>query len=175
MGAGGGGRAGLTDLTNGVTTPVWPPDGTRLCFIARVGGWEEPESEEEKQKSRPARVIPTLKYKYNGEGFTYDRRPHIFVVAADGGGPPTQLTDGDWVDADPSWSPDGRLVAFTSARHEDRDHDDASDIWLVGAEGGEPRRGTDTAGPAGPAPLAPHGGAPRHPGPRPPHAVRPQP
>ena len=145
MRADGGEPVRLTDLRNGVTNPVWSPDGARLCFVSRVGGWEEPESEEEKQKSRPARVITTLKYKYNGEGFTYDRRPHIFVVAADGGGPPTQLTDGDWVDADPSWSPDGRLVAFTSARHEDRDHDDASDIWLVGAEGGEPRRVTDSA------------------------------
>ena len=157
MRADGGEPVRLTDLRNGVTNPVWSPDGARLCFVSRVGGWEEPESEEEKQKSRPARVITTLKYKYNGEGFTYDRRPHVFAVAADGGGPPTQLTDGDWVDADPSWSPDGRLIAFTSARHEDRDHDDASDIWLVGAEGGEPWRVTDTAGPAGLASFAPDG------------------
>ncbi len=53
-----------------------------------------------------------------GEGFTYDRRPHIFVVSADGG-PPQQLTDGDFAHADPAWSPDSTLIAFTSARHED--------------------------------------------------------
>src|SRR5712691_13114302 len=132
MPADGGEPTLLTDLTNGVTSPVWSPDGTRLAFVSRVGGWQEPESEEEKQKSRPPRVITTLKYRYNGEGFTYDRRPHIFVVAADGGDP-RQITDGDWIDADPAWSPDGRLIAFASARHEDRDGDDASDLWLVGA------------------------------------------
>ena len=64
--------------------PAWSPDGTRLAFVSRVGGWEEPESEEEQQKSRPARVITALKYKLNGEGFIYDRRPHVFVVPRDG-------------------------------------------------------------------------------------------
>ena len=69
MPADGGEPARLTDERNGVTDPVWSPDGTRLAFIARVGGWQEPEGEDEKQKSKPARVITSLKYKYNGEGF----------------------------------------------------------------------------------------------------------
>ena len=76
MPADGGEPTRLTDLRNGVATPVWSPDGTRLCFVSRVGGFEEPEREEDRQKSRPARVITSLKYKYNGEGFVYDRRPH---------------------------------------------------------------------------------------------------
>jgi dipeptidyl aminopeptidase/acylaminoacyl peptidase len=156
MPADGGEPTRLTDLKAGVSNPVWSPDGTRLCFVSRVGGWEEPESDEEKQKSKPARVITTLKYKLNAEGFTYDRRPHLFVVAAEGG-TPRQITDGDFADADPAWSPDGRLIAFTSARHEDRDHDDASDIWLVDAEGGPARRMTDSAGPAGLASFSPDG------------------
>ena len=128
--------------------PVWSPDGSRLAFVARVGGYHAPEREEDKQKSRPARVITTLKYRYNGEGFTYDRRRHVFVVAA-AGGPARQLTDGEWDDADPAWSPDGRIIAFSSARHPDRDLDDSSDLWVVDADGGEARRVTDTAGPRG--------------------------
>ena len=156
MPVGGGEPLRLTDLRAGVTSPVWSPDGTRLCFVSRVGGWEEPDSEEEKQKSRPARVISTLKYKQNGEGFIYDRRPHLFVVDA-AGGPPQQITDGDHADADPAWTPDGRHIAFTSARHEDRDHDDASDIWLVDSGSGPARRVTDTSGPAGLASFSPDG------------------
>src|SRR5262249_51881282 len=108
---------------------------------------QEPESEEERQKSKPARVITTLKYKLNGEGFVYDRRPHVFVVPA-AGGTTRQITDGDHGDAGPTWSPDGRLIAFSSARHEDRDFDDRSDIWVVDADGGQPRQVTDTTGPA---------------------------
>src|SRR4029453_2434007 len=147
----GGGRGGTARASSaragGGAEPGGGPGGNRLVFVARVGGWQEPEREEDKQKSRPPRVITTLKYRYNGEGFTYDRRRHIFVVAA-AGGPARQLTDGEWDDADPAWSPDGRVIAFSSARHPDRDFDDSGDLWVVDADGGEVRRVTDTVGPA---------------------------
>jgi dipeptidyl aminopeptidase/acylaminoacyl peptidase len=156
MPADGGEPVRLTRLRHGVTRPVWAPDGIRLAFVSRVGGWEEPEDETERQKSKPARVITTMKYKWNGEGFVYDRRPHLFVVAVDGG-EPVQLTDGDFADEHPAWSPDGTLLAFSSARHPDRDHDNAADIWVVPAAGGEPRRVTDTAGPAGWPSFSPDG------------------
>lgn len=156
MPANGGEPTRLTALPNGVTSPVWSPDNTRLACVSRVGGWQEPEDEAERQKSKPARVISALKYKYNGEGFTYDRRPHIFVVSA-AGGPSQQLTDGDFADADPTWSPESTSIAFTSARHADRDYDNAADVWLVSATGGEPRRLTDTAGPVSVPVFAPDG------------------
>ena len=143
----GGEAVALTQLRNGVAAPAWSPDGTRLAFVSRVGGWQEPESEEERKKSRPARVISTLKYRFNGEGFIHDRPTHVFVVSA-AGGAPLQLTAGDCPDLDPVWSPDGRSIAFVSARHEDRDYDDATDVWIVPDAGGAPRRVTDTIGPA---------------------------
>ena len=98
---------------------------TRLAFVARVGGWVKPEAEEEKQRRPPPRVITTLKYRFNGEGFTYDRRPQLFTVAADGG-EPGQVTEGDHDHADPAWSPDGARWPSPAARHDERDHDDVT-------------------------------------------------
>jgi dipeptidyl aminopeptidase/acylaminoacyl peptidase len=148
----------LTDLENGIDAgwgPVWSPDGTHLAFTARVGGWHD-HGDKERHTSRPPRIITTLKHKTDGEGFTFDRRPHVFVVAATGG-PARQLTDGDFPDAFPAWSPDGRLIAFTSERHPTRDEDWSGDVFVVPAAGGDPRRLTDTAGPVRDPAFSPDG------------------
>jgi dipeptidyl aminopeptidase/acylaminoacyl peptidase len=146
MPADGGEATKLTALDNGVSAIAWAPDGARLAFVSPIGGYKEPEGEDDKRKSRPARVITSVKYRFNGEGFIYDRRPHVFVVSLDGASP-TQISEGDFIDADPTWSPDGESLVFSSARHAARDDDDASDLWRVPAKGGTPQRLTATAGP----------------------------
>jgi dipeptidyl aminopeptidase/acylaminoacyl peptidase len=156
MPIGGGEPRRLTDLKNGASNPIWSPNGHRLAFLSRVGGWQEPDNEEEKQKSKPPQVISVLKYRYNGEGFVHERHPHLFVVSVDGG-EPKQITDGEYAVSDPTWSPADDLLAFVTARHAERDFDNAADIWVVSPEGGEPRQITDTAGPLGSPALSPDG------------------
>ena len=146
----------LTAQAQGVSEPVWSPDGRRLAFLSRLGGDEPPPEDAAAPRSRPARVITTLKYKLNGDGFVYDRRTHVFVVDADDGSV-SQLTGGDYNHDAPAWSPDGRLLAFTSARHAERDEDDAADVWLVPADGGDAQRVTATAGPVGAPVFSPDG------------------
>ena len=148
MPSSGGEAVKITDLQNGVAGggPVWSPDGRRLAFVAKVGGWQEPKDEKERGKSRPARVITTAMYKFDGEGFTLDRPAQVFVVAADGG-ESRQLTHGDVSAAWPAWSPDGRFVAFASDRRPNWDEDWSFDVFVVPADGGDPRRVTDTTGP----------------------------
>jgi Tol biopolymer transport system component/DNA-binding winged helix-turn-helix (wHTH) protein len=58
-----------------------------------------------------------------------DGTPHLFVSTLDGNSE-RQLTNGEAGEAQPSWSPDGKRIAFTSVRK--------SGIWLIDLNGGQP-------------------------------------
>jgi Tol biopolymer transport system component len=57
----------------------------------------------------------------------------LYLVQPDGTGL-TRLTDNDVVDTSPSWSPDGRQIAYRS-----RVPDASSDIFIMNADGSNPR------------------------------------
>ena len=130
----------LTDVKDDVSDIVWSPDGKRLAFTSRV---PDPAYEEEDERKRPPRRFRRHQYKLDSVGWTGDRRTHIFTVAADGSGRPVQLTDGDYEDTDPTWSPDSERIAFVSARQEYWDVDPVNDLYVVDASGGEPERLTE--------------------------------
>ncbi len=134
---GGGEPTCLTDLKEDAAQPVWSPDGTRLAFTSRV---PDPAYEEEDEKKRLPRRFTRHRYKLDSVGWTGDRRTHVFVVPADGSEPAVQLTDGDFEDDWPTWSPDSTRIAFVSARDDDWDVSLSQQIWIVDAAGGEPQR-----------------------------------
>ena len=146
-----------------MTQAVWSPDGGTIAFVARV---RDAAYEEEDDKKRKPRRFTRLQYKLDSVGWTGDRPQHLFVVPADGSAEPTQLTDGDYEDSSPAWSPDGRTLAFVSARHEDWDLEMVTDVYLVDAAGGEPRRLTQGGGSIGSVAWLPDGrlAADRYPG-----------
>ncbi len=80
------------------------------------------------------------------------------VVPADGSGEAKQLTDGDFEDAQPTWTPDGD-IAFTSSRDDDWDIELKADIFVVPAAGGEPRRLTPGDGSYSAPSYSPDGSA----------------
>ncbi len=139
----GGEPIALTDRKEGVSDPTWSPDGERLLFTSRV---QDPTYDEEDEKKRPPRRLTRLMFKLDNEGWLADRPQHVFTVAADGSGEPSQVTDGEFQDSRPRFSPDGSQIAFVSSRHDDWDIVPADDLFLVSADGGEPARLTSTDG-----------------------------
>ena len=133
----GGEARQLTDGLTGVESIAWSPASDRLVFVARVVP-EGVGSILDGPPPPPYREITRIKHKADGRGLV-EGRTHLFVIDLNGG-PPRQITDGDWDDRQPAWSPDGTSIAFTSDRSAARDWADGTSIYVVPAAGGRTRR-----------------------------------
>jgi dipeptidyl aminopeptidase/acylaminoacyl peptidase len=157
--ADGGEARQLTWTRWGVSDPVWSPDGTSVVYGAEVGEPDDPEAEDAglHEKRVPAvRRIDRLWNRLDGVGWIYERRSHLFRIPSEGG-QPEQLTDGDWDDRSPAFSPDGRRIAFTSDRTAERWSWPANDIWVIDLGSKELTRLTDETVFAGPPAWSPDG------------------
>jgi dipeptidyl aminopeptidase/acylaminoacyl peptidase len=135
----GGEARALTDVEQGVGSYAWSPDGTRLALILR-----DPEEERDEDATQPPWVIDRLQFKRDGRGYLDRRRNHLYVFEGETGDL-QRLTRGDFDHSSPTWSPDGRSIAFVSNRTDEPDANDNTDIWVLPADGdttATPRRVT---------------------------------
>lgn len=150
MPTGGGEPRRLTSQPLGAGSPVWSPDSAMIAYVTRVP--DEGRYTSGRPEAEPPRRITTLQYREDNLGFFIDRRSHVFVVDphSEPDSQPVRVTSGDFDHAAVAWRPDGQELAFVSARHEARDTDLVSDIWMCSADGSRLRPITAGARAEGP-------------------------
>ena len=144
----GGEARQLTRFGDDCSDVVWAPDGGHLAFVVR-----DPKDSADEEDG--VRVYDRARYRSDEGGLSDGRRKHVWIVGVDGSAP-RKVTDGDWDDGQPEFSPDGREIAFVSNRTERRDLNTVADIHVASLSG-ETRRITDGEGSYGNPSWSPDG------------------
>jgi Tol biopolymer transport system component len=135
MNADGTGKRNLTPGEGDVSTFSWSPDGGKLAssgtviLIANADGTDS--------RSLTDGFAPA--WSPDGGRIAFRSGRGISIINADGSGRKA-LTDpgNDQVDLGARWSPDGRVIAFTRDATTSGD-DPSSSLWLMNADGSNPR------------------------------------
>lgn len=148
---------GAEDVPHDDADPQFSPDGQRLLFRSnRSGAWElhtaDLEGRNAAQLTRDDTNNTVNPHEYGGEGpprwspdgkhivwmRKFPERGHdLWVMDADGTNAKPLTDNGTIDDAYPSWSPDGRSIAFDSNR------DGNNEIYVMNADGSDVVRVTD--------------------------------
>ena len=147
----GGEAQRLTYTPQDVDELAWSPDGSRLALLLRDASLEEKEAfkeqnetekdsdtekaaKDKKPKTQRPWVIDRRQFKQDEIGYLDRRRTHLYIFDLAKRNL-TQITSGDYDDAEIAWSPDGKRLAFSSNRSTpDPDATYNTDIWIVSAD-----------------------------------------
>lgn len=139
----------ITDRPGGAWDPVWSPDGTQILFASEQDGIPQlfiinADGTDARQVTHLTGIRGRNDWSPDGAtlstyiGSAWDRDIYIFDTNGDN---VRQLTDG-FGNLAPSFSPDGRWIAFMSYRDHPQ-QDLGCEIYIIRVDGRDPRRLTD--------------------------------
>ena len=129
MPADGGEAFQLTTLPHGAREFAWSPDSSRLAVVADVVP-NKSRSQDSSADQPQERSVRRLRYRHDAIGWRGDSHFHLFVVDVPSGAT-KQITDGDWDDTAPAWSPDASRIAFISGRSGSRDVTATNEVHVL--------------------------------------------
>ncbi|HEY8460126.1 MAG TPA: S9 family peptidase, partial [Blastocatellia bacterium] len=132
----------VTNEENDIQSFQWSPDGATIAFVTRDLPVDKAEREKRKKDKFDAIVVDS--------DFSYSHLWKINVETRE----KKRLTGGDFTVVDPQWSPDGASIAFVMSKSgvQESSFVDVSDsrntdIYVISADGGQPRQLTTNPGP----------------------------
>ncbi|HEV8132178.1 MAG TPA: S9 family peptidase, partial [Acidobacteriota bacterium] len=154
----GGEARPITDLSKGTGSPVWSPEGKTIVFTSATSREDDKKRSSKKSEDKPegttdkdqiephesdVRVITRAVYRFNGAGYLDPKRhTHIWTITVPEvrgkSVTPQQLTSGSFDESNPTWSPDGSRIYFTSNRVAEPYYEPPhNDLYSIPRDGGE--------------------------------------
>jgi dipeptidyl aminopeptidase/acylaminoacyl peptidase len=156
--------AQLTHLERDPRSLVWSPDGKMLAFTTFIPDKKPildvtlPDFPKGAKLAKPAVVVDRLSWASDGRGPDPKGYNHIFIIDAQLGGTPQQVTSGDYSHSDPQWSQDGKTIYLSAIRKPDAEYlRRDSEIYSVNLDTLEILALTDRKGPDRGARISPDG------------------
>jgi len=157
----------VAQLTHVERTPgglKWSPDGKKLAFTSFVPDTKPILPVEMIKRPKGAKwakgavVVDRLSWARDGRGPVPKGYTHIYVIDAQLGGTPRQITSGDYSHSDPQWSEDGKRIYFSAIRKPEAEYlRGDSELYVVSLDTLEVKTLTDRKGPDRGARISPDG------------------
>ncbi len=156
--------AQLTHLEQAPGGLRWSPDGKMLAFTSFVRDTKPLLPVKMVERPRGAKwaegptIVDRLSWARDGRGPVPKGYTHIYVLDAELGGTPRQVTSGEYSHSDPEWSADGSRIFFSAIRKPDVEYQRGdSEIYVVDLKTLEIGTLTDRKGPDRGAVISPDG------------------